>query len=88
MMIKHFNSEVIFFGQDWEEITSHRLKYLRKTKNCLCKLSTAKTTWKQSDHVHEILFPVMPLQDLTYYWKSVVKHSNFNSKFTILMCYS
>ena len=38
---KNFNSEIIFFGLDWEEITSYGQKHFRETNNRLCKVSIA-----------------------------------------------
>ena len=35
-MIKRFDSEMIFFGLDWEEITSYGQKHFRETNNRLC----------------------------------------------------
>ena len=40
-MIKRFDSEFIFFGLGWKEITSYGQKHFRETNNPLCKVSTA-----------------------------------------------
>ena len=34
-----FDSEIIFFGLDWEEITSFVQKHFGETNNCLCKVN-------------------------------------------------
>ena len=34
LVIKHFDSEIIFFGLDWEEVTSHKQKHVSKTIFC------------------------------------------------------
>ena len=34
-------SEIIFFGLDWEEITTYGKKHFGETNNRLCKVSTA-----------------------------------------------
>ena len=38
---KRFDSELIFFRMDWEEITSYEQKHFRETINRSCKVSTA-----------------------------------------------
>ena len=35
-----FDSEIIFIGLDWEEITSYGQKHFGETNNSLCKVST------------------------------------------------
>ena len=52
-----FDSDIIFFGLGWEEITSCGQKH-DKTNNCLCKVSTAQTMRKRNDRLRVILFPV------------------------------
>ena len=46
LLIKHFNSEMIFFGLYWEKNTSYRQKHFRETNNCLRKVSTVQTKHK------------------------------------------
>ena len=53
-----FDSEIIFFGLGWEEITSCGQKHVDETNNCLCKVSTAQTMRKRNDRLRVILFPV------------------------------
>ena len=36
-----FDSEIIFFGLDWGEITSYGQKHFGETNNRLCKVTTA-----------------------------------------------
>ena len=36
-----FDSEIMFFGVDWEEITSYGQKHFGETSNLLCTVTTA-----------------------------------------------
>ena len=56
--MKPFDSEMIFFGQDWGKVISIGQKHFRETNNSLCKISTAETTLKRNDCLREILFPL------------------------------
>ena len=47
---------MIFFGLDWEKNTSYGQKHFREMNNCLCKVTTAHTICKQSNHLRKILF--------------------------------
>ena len=54
-MMKLFDSEMMFFGLDLEEITSYGQKHFWEMNNRLCKVSTHK----QNDRLQEILFPAV-----------------------------
>ena len=48
---------MIFFGLDWEKNTSYGQRHYREMNNRLCKVTTAHTMRKQSNHLRKILFP-------------------------------